>query len=146
MILLRLCLLASLLIFLIGCTSSQSSSPVLYGEHKEHAKETPKKDDTQKVDSTVAAETVTAIKAAPIEKETKDSKTETKTAFDNHKKSADNTAETKNDDFKWKTSEHSKVYYDVTDDDGSASAVDDDLWRQLDLANEYHSMGGDRQP
>ena len=33
------------------------------------------------------------------------------------------------------------VYYGSVDIDDSASAVDDELWRQLDLADEYHAMG-----
>ena len=33
------------------------------------------------------------------------------------------------------------IYYSSVDVDDSASAVDDDLWRQFDLAEEYHAMG-----
>ncbi|MEW6412983.1 MAG: LysM peptidoglycan-binding domain-containing protein [Candidatus Zixiibacteriota bacterium] len=33
------------------------------------------------------------------------------------------------------------VFYSSVDLDDSASAVDDDLWRQFDLAEEYHAMG-----
>ncbi len=32
-------------------------------------------------------------------------------------------------------------YHGDVDSDDSASAVDDDIWRQLDLAEEYHAMG-----
>lgn len=33
------------------------------------------------------------------------------------------------------------IFYSNVDADDSASAVDDDLWRQFDLAQEYHAMG-----
>ncbi len=33
------------------------------------------------------------------------------------------------------------IFYSTVDLDDSASAVDDDLWRQFDLAEEYHAMG-----
>ncbi|UCD63379.1 MAG: LysM peptidoglycan-binding domain-containing protein [Candidatus Zixiibacteriota bacterium] len=33
------------------------------------------------------------------------------------------------------------AFYDAVDIQDSASAVDDDLWRQFDLAHEYHAMG-----
>jgi len=33
------------------------------------------------------------------------------------------------------------IYFGTVDVDDSASAVDDELWRQLDLAEEYHAMG-----
>ncbi len=33
------------------------------------------------------------------------------------------------------------IFYASADVDDSASAVDDDLWRQFDLAEEYHAMG-----
>lgn len=34
-----------------------------------------------------------------------------------------------------------EIFYSSVDIDDSATAVDDDLWRQFDLAEEYHAMG-----
>lgn len=39
------------------------------------------------------------------------------------------------------TNLNSNEFYKTIDNDDSASAVDDDLWRQFDLAEEYHAMG-----
>ncbi len=36
---------------------------------------------------------------------------------------------------------HREQFYSTTDIIDSASAVDDDIWRQFDLADEYHAMG-----
>jgi membrane-bound lytic murein transglycosylase D len=36
---------------------------------------------------------------------------------------------------------YDSLFYSSADSDDSASAVDDDIWRQFELAKEYHSMG-----
>ncbi len=45
------------------------------------------------------------------------------------------------DNFSESTNPYDTLFYGSADIDDSASAVDDDIWRQFELAEEYHSMG-----
>lgn len=137
-------ILLALILFLAGCTSGgKNGSPILYGEqNKAEAKETQQDKDTS---DSLAAQTNSSDTTGNQEN-TKSTSTDEKAAVDKQAEKADDSGTSKNKEekFKWyanDTSVTSQGYYDLTSLDDSASAVDDDLWRQLDLADEYHAMG-----
>ena len=127
-------------LLLVGCGGSQNlSSPRLYAD----AEKQPEEKSEQTADEKKTEEDTA--------KENEAQKTENKAFLNSVLKQDEPQSETKVSDkaeqldahknTQSEDSENDLVYYNSIDIDDSASAVDDDLWRQFDLAEEYHAMG-----
>ncbi len=127
-ILLSLCV--SLLIFL-GCGGTQSlSSPKTYATaEKEKPADTTTKSEAGKETEEQNNEFLQAVLDASAKKKSAESNKSDKIAEipTNNQESTRDLVES--------------IYYGSVDIDDSSAAVDDDLWRQFDLAEEYHAMG-----
>ena len=123
----------------VGCGGSKSlSSPRLYSSSNDSpsdttsvkSKEKPatsvkeKNENRELLNSVLNSDTESA--SAKKDEAVSESKT-LETTLQKHVKN-------QNDDI-------AEIFYNSVDIDDSASAVDDDLWRQFDLAEEYHAMG-----
>ncbi len=117
------------LIFLAGCSGKKSMhSPQLYGDHNSGSPKTDDRghkvvDDTSQVGASGNSGLVDSL-AEPNGEGGAGS-------LDAHR--------TRSQQDGWLADP--SVFYSEEDVDDSASAVDDDIWRQFDLAEEYHSMG-----
>ncbi len=127
-ILLSLCV--SLLIFL-GCGGTQSlSSPKTYATaEKEKPSDSKAKSQSDKEKEEQNNEFLQAVLDASAKKKSTESNNSDKITEvpHSHEESTRDLVES--------------VYYGSVDIDDSSAAVDDDLWRQFDLAEEYHAMG-----
>ncbi len=133
----RLTLLSVCLCFIgmlgLGCSGKNSmSSPQLYG-----SKPPPQEDTTQVADqaATDTASQSTDKLLYDISFNETDSALSSQSAADSDSESS----ALESDPADYELIED--VYYSTVDVEDSASAVDDDLWRQFDLAEEYHAMG-----
>jgi len=129
----------SLLLLLIGvsyisCSGKNSlGSPQVYGSRPGTETEESNNEDSTGVDQTVTSKDKPLYDALLREDSTAPATAEKITASD----SASTVLESDPEDYEL----IEEVYYGTVDVDDSASAVDDDLWRQFDLAEEYHAMG-----
>jgi len=129
-----ICFILTLSMIVIGCGgNSGMTSPKRYGVA---AEENPNNVNTDKTsDSTTNTANNTS--------ETSTTKSENESANVNSEKTDQDIPEVK--ETSRRPSNYSPAdawdYLARTDIDDSASAVDDEIWRQLDLAQEYHAMG-----
>ena len=137
--LLKHTIFAALVLSLFACTGNkQYASPGVYstGESRTSSKETANtgqsdSSDTQQTQAARTDEVATEpqperAKEDPAKKPAADDKSESKSVVKAHQK-------TRHD-----YHSHSEMLADIED---SASAVDDYIWRQFELADEYHAMG-----
>ena len=120
-------------LFLYGCGGSHSlSSPKAYASAES---EQPSDDSTQ---------TNTSDEAEKIDAENEDllnSLLHNKNS-EQTKKSVSDSMTALPDDAELSTRERvESIFFESVDEYDSSAAVDDDLWRQFDLAEEYHAMG-----
>lgn len=133
-----------LLLSIWGCAPSTTGSPELYGQLGSESKPS---DTTVGTDTTGQSDSASVASgaAAATTSATSGSLLELLVAGDSAAKAPDSST---------RATEASvpagglaepdiqrDLFYSAVDVDDSASAVDDEIWRQLDLAAEYHSMG-----
>ncbi len=141
---LLLCCLLLAAVLVSACTTSGLKSPQIYGARPSVEKPA---DDTSEVvpadSAVVAGETASVVDAqigtgeSAIAATTRQADTVTGSAA--HLQGKDS-AEMERDILAEDSSE-ALIYLGQNDVDDSASAVDDEIWRQFDLAEEYHAMG-----
>lgn len=125
------------LLFVIGCSGGKNNSPLIYSETNKitdsDSSET-KNDEQTPADSTTSTETKQVVRklvdnSHDADKGTIDS-SKNQSALKQHYLESGNSGDS-----------IEETFFNTVDLDDSASAVDDDLWRQFDLAEEYHAMG-----
>ncbi|HUV30230.1 MAG TPA: LysM peptidoglycan-binding domain-containing protein [Acidobacteriota bacterium] len=139
-------LLAALTVLSIGCGGARSmSSPQVYGEHSQAGPE-----GTEPSPDTVSD--TTGFGPPPEAKPADDQPAVVATEeSDTVAPGADTTAQRTTEgktagrpspsDSRLENGAQEGVYYGQVDNADSAAAVDDDIWRLFDLAEEYHAMG-----
>lgn len=130
------------LVFLIGCGGSKSiRSPQVYsGPTKAVADSTDAKDEVAE-DGTVKRKPVYVSNNSNRRFASIDTEKETDIATSEEADGSTLGTSLKAHQSESNSNSNDMNYYGQMDTDDSASAVDDDIWRSLELADEYHALG-----